>query len=124
MRGRRPYLATALALFGVLECIACSSSRAIPAGGPSPGEPAADSTRAGEPVPGQTVTKEVPHSGESVSEIKEREAREPLPPRGDVAIPSHRILRGDNTAAPPSPACAPAGDDTPGEPTPDRTRGY
>ena len=53
---------------------------------------------------GNKVTKDVPHSTESVSDMKEREAREPLPPRGDVAIPSHRIPRGDNTAAPAPPA--------------------
>ena len=55
---------------------------------------------------GNKVTKDVPHSTESVSDMKEREAREPLPPRGDVAIPSHRIPRGDNTAAPAPPAGA------------------
>lgn len=53
--------------------------------------------------------KEVPHSRETVQDIKEREAKEPLPPRGDTAIPSHRIPRGDNTVAPPTPAGAPPG---------------
>jgi len=55
---------------------------------------------------GNKVEKDVPHSTESVSDMKEREAKEPLPPRGDVAIPSHRIPRGDNTVAPAPPAGA------------------
>lgn len=52
---------------------------------------------------GQTVTKEVPHSSDSVSDLKEREAGKPPPPRGNVAIPTHRILLGDNVAVPPVP---------------------
>jgi hypothetical protein len=69
--------------------------------------------RSGEAVPcdaqaggissGQPVTKEVPHSKESVSDLKEREARKPRPPRGDVAIPTHRILLEDNVTVPPEP---------------------
>jgi len=73
---------------------------------------------------GETVTKEVPHSKESVSDIKEREAGKPPPPRGNAAMPTHRILRGDNTVAPTPPAGAPAGDENPGDTTPGRTRGY
>jgi acetamidase/formamidase len=45
---------------------------------------------------GVTVTKEVPHSKETIPEIKEREMTNPLPPRGDTAIHSHKILREGN----------------------------
>jgi hypothetical protein len=45
---------------------------------------------------GVTVTKEVPHSKETVPEIIERERTNPLPPRGDTAIHSHKILRPGN----------------------------
>jgi hypothetical protein len=124
MRGRNLQLAAALALFAVLFPSACSSTRTVTSGGTPPGEPAADGAQAAEPVPGREVTKEVPHSAETVSDIKEREAKEPLPPRGDVAIPSHRIQRGDNTVAPAPPAGAPAGNDNPGEPNPGGTGGY
>lgn len=124
MRGRCLYTAAALTLVAVLAVVACSSNRAVATGAVSPGEPAADCAQAGESVPGQKVTKEVPHSEESISDIKEREVREPLPSRGDVAIPSHRILRGDNTVAPIPPAGAPAGIDKPGESIPGGTGGY
>jgi hypothetical protein len=43
--------------------------------------------------PGVMVIKEVPHSKETISEIKEREKTNPLPARGDIAIHSHKIPR-------------------------------
>jgi hypothetical protein len=122
MRERSLYPAAALTLFGILTLSACSSDRTVPAGGNPPGGPAAERAQAGEPVTGQPVTKDVPHSTESVSDIKKREAKDPLPPRGDVAIPPHRIPRGDNAAAPP--AGKPAGTEKPGEPSPPGTGGY
>ena len=63
--------------------------------------------------PGQTVTKEVPHSKDSVSDIKEREAGKPAPPRGNVAIPTHRILLEDNVTVPPAPEDGSKRDRTP-----------
>ena len=63
-------------------------------------------------------------NGNSIPDIQERGTMGPLPPRGDVAIPSHRILRGDNTVAPTPPAGAPAGIEKPGEPPPAGTGGY
>ena len=45
---------------------------------------------------GIAVTKEVPHSKESIPEIKDRERTNPLPARGDTAIPSHKIPRPIN----------------------------
>ncbi len=46
---------------------------------------------------GVPVTKEVPHSRETLAEIIEREKRDPLPAPGDRAIPSHGIHRaGDD----------------------------
>lgn len=65
------------------------------------GEAATCESQAGGVSSGQTVTKEVPHSKESVSDLKERDAREPPLPRGDVAIPTHRILLEDNVTLPP-----------------------
>jgi len=59
--------------------------------------------------PGVTVTKEVPHSKETIPEIRDRERTNPLPARGDTAIHSHKIPRpgSDNgTSIPP-------GDDQP-----------
>jgi hypothetical protein len=55
-------------------------------------------------VPGGKTTKELPHSKESVSDIKERDAKEPPPSRGEVSIPFRSYPRGDNDAAPPQPA--------------------
>jgi hypothetical protein len=43
-----------------------------------------------------TVTKEVPHSKETIPEIMDRERTNPLPARGDTAIRSHRISRAGN----------------------------
>jgi hypothetical protein len=45
---------------------------------------------------GVTVTKEVPHSKETIPEIQDREMTNPLPSRGDSAIHSHRIPRTGN----------------------------
>ena len=42
---------------------------------------------------GVPVTKEVPHSKETIPEIRDRERTHPLPARGDTAIPSHKIPR-------------------------------
>ena len=42
---------------------------------------------------GVPVTKEVPHSKEAIPEIRERERTNPPPPRGDTAIPSHKVPR-------------------------------
>lgn len=67
------------------------------------GEAAPCDAQAGGISSGQTVTKEVPHLKESVSDLKEREAREPMPPRGNMAIPTHRILLEDNVTVPPAP---------------------
>ena len=65
------------------------------------GEAAPCEAQAGGTSPGQAVTKEVPHSKDSVSDIKERDAGKPPPPGGNVAVPTHRILPGDNVTAPP-----------------------
>jgi len=53
-----------------------------------------------EGIPGGKVTKEVPHSKESASDIKKRDAKEPPPSRGDVSIPFRSYPRGDNAAIP------------------------
>ena len=45
---------------------------------------------------GVTVTKEVPHSKETITEIRDREMTNPLPARGDTAIHSHKIPRTMN----------------------------
>jgi hypothetical protein len=45
---------------------------------------------------GVPVTKEVPHSAETIHEIRDREKTSPLPAREDTAIPFHRIPRGGN----------------------------
>ena len=45
---------------------------------------------------GVTVTKEVPHSKETIPDITDRERTAPLPPRGDTEMPSHKILRTGN----------------------------
>jgi len=57
-----------------------------------PGEKGApaDNT-AGTGRAGVTVTKEVPHSKETISEIRDRERTNPLPSRGDTPIHSHKI---------------------------------
>ncbi|HEY6096969.1 MAG TPA: hypothetical protein VIU83_02850 [Candidatus Deferrimicrobium sp.] len=43
--------------------------------------------------PGVAVTKEVPHSKETLSEIRDREKTNPLPAKGDREMPSHKIPR-------------------------------
>ena len=45
---------------------------------------------------GVPVTKEVPHSKETIPEIREREKTNPLPARGDTEIPSRKIHRAGN----------------------------
>ena len=45
---------------------------------------------------GAAVTKEVPHSKETLSDIRDRERTNPLPARGDTAIRSHKIPRAGN----------------------------
>jgi hypothetical protein len=45
---------------------------------------------------GVPVTKEVPHSKETIPEIRDREKTNPLPPRGDTAIHPHKIPRPGN----------------------------
>jgi hypothetical protein len=45
---------------------------------------------------GVPVTKEVPHSKETISEIRDREKTNPLPARGDTAIHPHKIPRAGN----------------------------
>jgi hypothetical protein len=45
---------------------------------------------------GVTVTKEVPHSKETIPEIRGRERTNPLPAREDTAIHSHKIPRAGN----------------------------
>jgi len=45
---------------------------------------------------GVTVTREVPHSKETISEIRDRERTNPLPSRGDTAIHSHKIPKTGN----------------------------
>ncbi len=57
-----------------------------------------------EKAAGGTVTKDVPHSKESVSDMKKRDAREPPPSRGEVSIPFRSYPRGDNNDIPPQPA--------------------
>lgn len=53
-------------------------------------------TSSGTERTGVTVTQEVPHSKETISEIRDRERTNPLPPRGDTAIHSHKIHRTGN----------------------------
>ena len=54
---------------------------------------------------GVTVTKEVPHSQETVPEIVERERKNPLPARGDMAIHSHKIPRNGSDNGMSIPTC-------------------
>ena len=77
------------------------------------GEAAICDGQAGGTSSGRSVTKEVPHSKDSVSDIKERDAGKPLPPRENVAIPTHRIRGGDNVTAPPAQGNGPERDRTP-----------
>ncbi len=52
--------------------------------------------KAGTERVGVTVTKEVPHSKETIPEIRDREMTNPLPARVDTAIHSHKIPRAGN----------------------------
>lgn len=113
MRGRGLHFAVALTLFAVPPLTACSPNRAVATSGNPPGVPKTDNAQAGEPVTGRKVTKDVPHSAETIRDIKEREAKEPLPPRGDMAIPSHRIRGADNAAVLAPPGGPPAGTGNP-----------
>jgi hypothetical protein len=45
---------------------------------------------------GVTVTKEVPHSKDTIPEIRDREMTDPPPARGDTAIHPHKIPRAGN----------------------------
>jgi hypothetical protein len=45
---------------------------------------------------GVTVTKEVPHSKETIPEIRDREMTNPPPAKVDTAIHSHKIPRAGN----------------------------
>lgn len=61
-------------------------------------------TGAGSPtVPGEKVTRELPHAKESVSDVKDREEKNPLPPQGSGAIPFRTYPRSDNGALPGAP---------------------
>jgi hypothetical protein len=110
VKTRCPVLAAVVSFLAVPLLSACTPARAIAANGTPPAGPVAAGGQPGESAAGKTVTKEVPHTSETVSEIREREAREPHAPRGDVAMPPHRIRPGDNAATtlPPGrrPACA------------------
>jgi len=79
--------------------------------------------QAGSGSHGQTVTKEVPYSKESVSDIKEREAKDPLPPRVDTVIPLYRKPGGDNSALPSPTAPGPGRTNQPSGADPDETGG-
>jgi hypothetical protein len=53
---------------------------------------------------GVPVTEEVPHSKDTLPELKEREKANPLPPTGDRAIRSHKVHRAgidNDTSIPP-----------------------
>jgi hypothetical protein len=105
-------LACACALCGLPALSACSSQRPAPVPGTS------------EPAAGRTVTQEVPHSTESITDIREREAKEPLPPRGDKAIHSHKIRGADNSTTNPGQGNAPAGTQNRPGTAPDPSGGY
>jgi hypothetical protein len=45
---------------------------------------------------GVTVTKEIPHSKETIPEIRDREMTNPPPAKVDTAIHSHKIPRAGN----------------------------
>lgn len=106
---RLPVLAAAIPLFAVCSLSGCSSIRTVTTSGVLSAGTAAAGGRAGESVTGETVTKEVPHSSETVPEIRERGGKESPPPRGDVAMPPHRIRAADNAAPTSPPAGCPAG---------------
>ena len=60
------------------------------------GEAVRTDNTAGTEGTGVTVTKEVPHSKETIPEIRDRDAAMPLPPAGDKAIHTHKIPRAGN----------------------------
>ena len=66
--------------------------RTLQAGGNGAPADKANGTERG----GVTVTKEVPHSEETIPEIMDRERTNPPPARGDRAIHSHKIPRTGN----------------------------
>jgi hypothetical protein len=105
---RCPVLAAVVSFLAIPLLSACTSARTGAPNGASPAGPASAGGRPGEPDQGMTVTKEVPHASETVSEIREREAEEPHAPRGDVAMPPHRIRPADNSATTPPPGRCPA----------------
>jgi len=68
-------------------CNRCVGTREKPA----PADNSADSGSVG-----VTVTKEVPHSKETIPEIRDREMTNPPPAKVDTAIHSHKIPRAGN----------------------------
>jgi hypothetical protein len=113
VKARCAVLAAVVSFFVIPLLSACSSPvHTITSSEASPAGPAAAGGQPGEPASGKAVTKEVPHTSETVSGIREREAEEPHAPRGDVAMPPHRIRPGDNaaTTSPPGPKPSGAGE--------------
>ena len=100
MKGSRTAFAAARSVLPVLLLLACSTHHTATTSAVSSRAAGQDNTQAEGSTSGQSVTKEVPYSKESVSDVKERESKEPLPPRGDVAIPVQPKPRGDNAALP------------------------
>lgn len=88
MRGHVRILAIPM-LFLIACFSACSSHRVVTTSSTSSSQT------------GDTVTKEVPSSKETIGEIQERNIMEPLPPQGDRAIPFHRIPRNGDHLPPP-----------------------
>ena len=60
------------------------------------GEAVRTDDTAGTESSGVPVIREVPHSKETIPEIKDREMTNPLPAREDTAIHSHKIPRAGN----------------------------
>lgn len=73
------------------------------AGVPACGWHCRTATHAPSSVTGNTVTRDVPSSKETIGEIREKESIHPSPPLEDRAIPSHRIPRSGETGPPPAP---------------------
>ena len=109
MTGSRTAFAAARSVLPVLLLLACSTHHTATTSAVSYRAAGQDNTQADGGISGQSVTKEVPFSKESVPDIKAREAKEPLPPRGDVAIPLQPKPRGDNAALPSPAAPEPKG---------------
>ena len=89
-------------LLGLSVAPGCSKRWSGPGQNTSRAENSAETGSAG-----VTVTKEVPHSKETIPEIRDRERTNPLPAREDTAIRSHRIPRTVNDDCMPIP---PGGD--------------